>query len=95
MNKFEICGVNSPNVVIANNQLYEGKSEHGRSFGFCQCPFCDKKTKVYWWSFRGSGKKCDFCKDVVHGSYKSYKKFKTPELAEEFIKQKNLLEAAK
>lgn len=37
----------------------EGYSSHGRSTIYVKCPFCEKETEVYIWSFRGCGKICE------------------------------------
>lgn len=77
--------LNNPHIVHGENQRIKFRSNHGRSTEKITCPFCDKQTIAYTWSLHGSGKKCAFCKDVIHGACASSKKFKTAEEAKAWL----------
>jgi hypothetical protein len=48
------------------------RSVHGSSYGYITCPFCKSEVKVYIWSLRGGGKKCD-CGAMLTSFGKAYK----------------------
>lgn len=53
-------------------EIYEGKSEHGRSTIILKCPFCDEKIEAFIWSLRGCGKKCACGAKFNSSTYNGY-----------------------
>lgn len=52
----------------------ESVRQHGRSYCFITCPFCNTEAKAFIWSLCGGGKRCPKCEALHNGYGSSIKK---------------------